>query len=243
MIEVVPTGSALGTEIRGVDLSQSLEPAGVGVMLDAWSEHLVLLFREQDITDPELIEFSRHFGDLDPCPPNSTGWQHSAEHPELAIVSNVIVDGQPLGSLGDGELRWHTDMSNHAVPPKASILHALEVPPEGGETGFCNMYAATLDLPEQLRAAIEGKSAYQDGTYDSAGVPHKGLERGGEWVPPRATARRAPADAPPSRHGPSGTLSRTPPQSVHRRHGRRRERELARCTLGACHPAAIHLVP
>ena len=184
MIEVVPTGSALGTEISGVDLSQPLEPAGVGVMLDAWSEHLVLLFREQDITDPELIEFSRHFGDLDPCPPNSTGRQHSAEHPELAIVSNVIVDGQPLGSLGDGELRWHTDMSNHAVPPKASILHALEVPPEGGETGFCNMYAATLDLPEQLRAAIEGKSAYQDGTYDSAGVPHKGLERGGEWVEP-----------------------------------------------------------
>ena len=184
MIEVVPTGEALGAEIRGIDLSTSLDPSDVGMMLDAWSEHLILLFRDQLITDPELISFSRYFGDLDPCPPNSTGKQHSAEHSELAIVSNVIVDGEPLGSLGDSELRWHTDMSNHPIPPKASILHALEVSPEGGETEFCNMYAATRDLPEHLRIAIEGKWAHQDGTYDSAGVQHRAVEIGGERVEP-----------------------------------------------------------
>ena len=179
MINVVPTGKALGAEIRGADLSKPLDPEDVRTMLDAWSEHLVLLIRGQFITDPELISFSRYFGDLDPCPPNATGKQYSKEHPELAIVSNVQVAGEPLGSLGDGELRWHTDMSNHPVPPKASILHALEVSSEGGETEFCNMYAATLDLPEHLRIAIEGKWSHQDGTYDSAGAPHRAVEVSG----------------------------------------------------------------
>ncbi len=179
MIKVVPTGKALGAEIHDADLSKSLDPEDVRTMLDAWSEHLVLLFRGQFITDPELISFSRYFGALDLCPPNATGKQHSQEHPELAIVSNVLIEGEPVGSLGDRELRWHTDMSNHSVPPKASILHSLEVSSEGGETEFCNMYAATLDLPEQLRIAVEGKSAHQDGTYDSAGTPHRAVEVSG----------------------------------------------------------------
>lgn len=179
MIDVVPTGEALGAEIRGADLSRALDPADVDAMLDAWSEHLVLLFRGQSISDPQLIAFSRHFGDLDLCPPNATGRQHSSEHPELIVVSNVVDDGKPLGSLGAGELRWHTDMSNHAVPPKASILHALEVSSEGGETEFCNMYAATADLPGHLRSAIDGRWAHQDGAYDSAGAPQRPVEVAG----------------------------------------------------------------
>ena len=179
MIEVIPTGKALGAEIRGADLSRGLGPADVRTMLDAWSQHLVLLFRDQFISDPELIGLSRSFGDLDLCPPNATGKQYSAEHPELIIVSNVVVDGEPLGSLGDRELRWHTDMSNHAVPPQASILHALEVSSEGGEPEFCNMYAAAADLPGRLRAAVEGKWAHQDGTYDSAGAPQRAVEVAG----------------------------------------------------------------
>ena len=179
MIEVVPTGKALGAEIRGADLSRALDPADVGAMLDAWSEHLVLLFRGQPISDPELIAFSRHFGDLDLCPPNATGKQYSAEHPELVVVSNVVVDGEPLGSLGDGELRWHTDMSNHPTPPKASILHALEVSSEGGETEFCNMRAATADLPARLRSAAAGAWTHQDGAYDSAGAPQRLVEVAG----------------------------------------------------------------
>ena len=179
MIEVVPTGKALGAEVRGADLSRALDPADVGAMLDAWSEHLVLLFRGQSISDPELIAFSRHFGDLDLCPPNATGKQYSAEHPELVVVSNVVVDGEPLGSLGDGELRWHTDMSNHPTPPKASILHALEVPSEGGETEFCNMRAATADLPARLRSAVAGAWAHHDGAYDSAGAPQRAVEVAG----------------------------------------------------------------
>ncbi len=179
MIEVVPTGKALGAEIRGADLSCPLDSSDIHAVLDAWFQHLVLLFHGQFISDPELIRFSRIFGDLDPCPPNALGKQHSAEHLELAIVSNAMVNGEPLGSLGDGELRWHTDMSNHPIPPKASILHALEVSQEGGETEFCNMYAVTHELPKYLRKAIEGKWTHQDGSFDSAGAPHRAVKVGG----------------------------------------------------------------
>ena len=103
MIEVVPTGKALGAEIRGADLSCPLDSSDIHAVLDAWFQHLVLLFHGQFISDPEFIRFSRIFGDLDPCPPNALGKQHSAEHLELAIVSNAMVNGEPLGSLGDCE--------------------------------------------------------------------------------------------------------------------------------------------
>jgi len=179
LVKTYDTGEVQVQALRGVDLSRGLDPADVRAMLDAWSEHLVLLFRDQFVSDPELIDFSRSFGDLDLCPPNATGKQYSAEHPELIVVSNVVVDGEPLGSLGDGELRWHTDMSNHPVPPKASILYALEVSSEGGETEFCNMYAATAELPAHLRTAVDGKSAHQDGTYDSAGAPQRAVKVAG----------------------------------------------------------------
>ena len=76
MIEIIPTGKALGAEVRGVDLSRPLNPSNIQAVLDAWSGHLVLLFRGQFISDPELIRFSRIFGDLDPCPPSALGKQH-----------------------------------------------------------------------------------------------------------------------------------------------------------------------
>lgn len=176
MINVIPSGRSLGAEIWGMDLSRTLEPADVQKMLVAWSAHLVLLFRDQFISDAELISFSRNFGALDLCPPNATGTQHSHQHPELVIVSNVVVDGKPLGALGDGEVRWHSDMSNHPKPPKASALHALEVSCAGGETEYCNLYSATVDLPAHLRSAIEGKWANHDGTRDSSGAREHPVE-------------------------------------------------------------------
>jgi taurine dioxygenase len=76
--------------------------------------------------------------------------------PEIYIVSNVKVNGEPIGSLGDGEAVWHTDMSYLDVPPKASMLYALEVPPTGGNTSFCTMYGVYEALPTQLKERIAG---------------------------------------------------------------------------------------
>src|SRR5204862_256173 len=76
--------------------------------------------------------------------------------PEIYIVSNVKVNGEPIGSLGDGEAVWHTDMSYLEVPPKASILYSLEVPPFGGNTSFCTMYGIYEALPQILKDRIAG---------------------------------------------------------------------------------------
>src|SRR4029077_2926061 len=95
--------------------------------------------------------------------------------PEIYIVSNVKVNGEAIGSLGDCEAAWHTDMSYMAMPPKASMLYALEVPPYGGNTSFCSMYAIYESLPAALKARIAGLTIKHDGTYNSGGYVRQGV--------------------------------------------------------------------
>ena len=95
-------------------------------------------------------------------------------HPEIYVVSNVIENGEPIGSLGAGEAVWHTDMSYIENPPKASILYALEVPPEGGNTYFCSMYRAYDCLPDEIKHRIAGLSLKHDATYNSGGYVRQG---------------------------------------------------------------------
>src|SRR5579864_4428487 len=131
VLEIARTGGGLGAEIRGLDL-RDLDDALFSKIHRAWLDNLVLLFRGQQMTPAELIAFSRRFGALDLAPNQETGRRYVEGLPELYVVSNVIKDGEPIGSLGSGEASWHTDMSYLEQPPKASILYALEVPPAGG---------------------------------------------------------------------------------------------------------------
>jgi len=135
----------------------------------------VLLIRGQQLTDQDLIAFSRRLGDLDWAPIQETGRRFVEGLPEIYIVSNVKVNGEPIGSLGDGEAVWHTDMSYLDVPPKASMLYALEVPPTGGNTSFCTMYGVYEALPTQLKERIAGLKIKHDGTYNSGGYVRQGV--------------------------------------------------------------------
>jgi alpha-ketoglutarate-dependent taurine dioxygenase len=173
-ITVVPTGGALGAEIRNVDL-RTIDDGDFAVILGAWHDHSMLVFRDQQLSDEDLIAFSRRFGELDWAPVQESGRRFVEGHPEIYIVSNVVENGVPIGSLGAGEATWHTDMSYLEVPPKASMLYALEVPPAGGDTYFNNMYAAYEGLPEKLRRRIEGLSLKHDGTYNSGGYLRQGV--------------------------------------------------------------------
>ena len=179
-IDVVACSPALGAEIRGVDLSQPLDGATVGVLKDAWAAHLVLLFRGQDLSDADLVRFSSHFGECDHAPPNeaanSTSDGYVPDLPEVTVISNVVVDGVSIGSLGAGECAWHTDMSYMPEPAAASALYAVEVPEEAGDTGFLNMYRAYETLAEDLKERLVGKNAIHDATYTSAGTLRKGVE-------------------------------------------------------------------
>jgi taurine dioxygenase len=173
-IDVIPTGAALGAEVRGADLGRISDSAFAAIQR-AWTDHQVLLFRNQRLSDDDLIAFSRRFGALDWAPVQENGRRFVEGHPEIYVVSNVMVDGVAIGSLGAGEAVWHTDMSYLEDPPKASVLYALEIPPSGGDTSFCSMYAALEALPAALRKRVEGLQCKHDGTYNSGGYLRQGV--------------------------------------------------------------------
>jgi taurine dioxygenase len=166
----------LGAEIAGVDLSKPLSQDDVETIDETWRERLVVVFRGQRLSDPQLLAFSRNFGELDPPGPNPYGEPFNKEHPEINVISNVIENGKPIGNLGDGEAVWHADMTYVDLPPKAAMLHSLEVPPCGGNTYFANMIAAYETLPADLRKAAEGKVAVHDASRNSAGMLRKGYK-------------------------------------------------------------------
>ncbi len=174
MVEIIPSGKPLGAEIRGVRLT-TVDVRDFVSIYRAWLEHQVVLFRGQQLSDDALIEFSRRFGNLEWAPVQETGRRFVEGHPELYVVSNVIENGAPIGSLGAGEATWHTDMSYLEDPPKASMLYALEVPPQGGNTYFSSMYHAYESLPEALKQRLSGLTLKHDSTYNSGGYVRQGV--------------------------------------------------------------------
>lgn len=173
-IQIIPTDKSVGADIIGVDLAQPLGDAAFGEIFQAWMDHMVLRFRGQDLTKDQLLEFSARFGELDRAPINIRGKEWIENYPHLAVMSNIMVDGQPVGSLGYGEAVWHTDMSYHPVTPSAALLYGVEVTKVGGETGFMSMYRAYENMPRTLKDAIAGKRIKHDASYNSAGELRKG---------------------------------------------------------------------
>jgi taurine dioxygenase len=173
--------SALGAEIRGVDLARPLSSEDAKAIYGAWLDHSVLLFRDQKLSDVQLIAFSRHFGDLEFPPTRLLNLkkgidQKSEIPPEINVISNVRENGKPIGQLGAGEAAWHTDSGFVERPPKGSILYALEIPATGGNTSFLSMYAAYESLSDDVKGRISGRRAKHDPTYTSAGVRRADFE-------------------------------------------------------------------
>jgi len=168
------SNAVLGAEISGIDLSRSIAQDEVDAIESVWRERLVVVFHGQKLSDPELIAFSKRFGELDPPGANPYGEPFLKEFPELNVISNVVENGKPIGGLGDGEAVWHADMTYVDVPPKATMLHSLEIPPTGGNTHFANMFAAYESLPADLKKAVAGKIAVHDASRNSAGQLRKG---------------------------------------------------------------------
>jgi taurine dioxygenase len=173
-IEIHPIGS-LGAEIRDINLAQ-FGDADITAIKQAWYRHSVLLIRNQQLTDDDLLAFSRHLGELDAPPNQRVGRKSPVGYPQIYVVSNVLDStGEPIGALGNGEALWHTDMSYLPVPPDASTLYSLEIPAEGGDTWFCCMKAALASMPAELVARIRHLDIKHDGTYDSSGSARKGI--------------------------------------------------------------------
>ena len=174
-VTIRPLTPAVGAEISGVDLADLTEPQFARIS-DAFDRYAGLLFRDQTLSPDDLVAFSRRWGELDVAPVMENGRTAVPGHPEIYIVSNVRgADGKPIGSLGAGEAVWHTDMSYLPSPPYASMLYAIEVPPEGGDTSLCGMKAAYDSLPPALRKRIAGLEIKHDGTYNSGGYLREGV--------------------------------------------------------------------
>lgn len=156
---VCPLGSALGAEIVGLDMTAALDGDIIAALNAAWHEHLVLLFRGQQLSPAQQIAFSRAFGELD---------DHAAihkfrhpEYPEILLVNNLeAATGKKL-SVGR---QWHSDLSTTLRPAKGSLLHAQQLPSVGGDTMFCNMYRAWETLSPLYREWLDGRHALHDMT-------------------------------------------------------------------------------
>lgn len=175
-MKIVPTGAALGADIWDVRLD-ALDDKTFQDIYQAWLEHNgVLRFPCQNLDDDKFLDFARRFGDLDMAPINANGGNWKPEYPELAVISNVVQDGKPIGSLGSYESKWHTDMSYNELPPKASILYAIELPLEGGNTGFASTSAAYDALSDDMKERIAGLTCKHDSSHNSVGQVRKGFQ-------------------------------------------------------------------
>lgn len=176
--QIRPFDAPLGAEVVCEDLA-ALDAAALDQIRAAWLEHLVLLVRRQRLAPEALVRFAGVFGEVETATPVSelpAGIGVDRPSPYISIVSNVKVDGAPIGTLGDGEVVWHTDMSYHEQPISASMLYAIETPPSGGRTGFVNMYQAYDELPGELKTRLAGMKIKNDATYNSAGQIRRNMQ-------------------------------------------------------------------
>jgi taurine dioxygenase len=168
-LRVRPLSPALGAEITGVDLRHAIATALAAKLLDIWHEHLVILLRNQTLTEDDQVRFAETFG-----PPAKIHTpQFVRSHPAVMLISNIREDGKPIGALPDGEMQFHTDQCHQEIPAKASMLYAIEIPTKGGNTLFANAYKAYETLPDDIKQRINGRKALNAYDYDTAATIRK----------------------------------------------------------------------
>lgn len=148
-MQVTPIAGALGAEIEGVDLSTDLDTVTFEAVHRAFLDHQVIFFRDQSLSPEAHKRFARRFGSLT-VHPYVKGMD---DHPE---VVEIIKEPQDKMNFGGG---WHSDTSFMEKPALGSILHALEVPPYGGDTLFASQYLAYETLSEGMRDLLDSMTA------------------------------------------------------------------------------------
>jgi len=176
-LQIQALAPAIGAEIIGVDLSAPMSDETFAQVLDCWHRNLVILFRDQHLTEDDQVRFGERFGP----PAVSHTQRYTTKNPAVMLISNIRENGRAIGALPDGEMHFHTDQCYQERPAMASILYALEIPSQGGNTLFANAYLAYETLPAAMKKSIEGRNALNAYDYDNAS-----MKRGtklGEGVP------------------------------------------------------------
>ncbi|MET3179440.1 UNVERIFIED_ORG: taurine dioxygenase [Variovorax guangxiensis] len=148
--EIRPFPAPVGAEVVGLDISKPITTEDFARIHKAHLDHHVLVFRDQQITPQEHVDFSRRFGPLEI---HVLHQFQLKDHPEILIVSNIKENGEPIG-LGDAGVYWHSDISYKPKPSLGSLLHAQELPSEGGDTLFADQHLAWESLSPELQQRI-----------------------------------------------------------------------------------------
>jgi taurine dioxygenase len=167
--DVVPLSKHIGAEIRGLDLSRPLDADTKDFINKVWLDHLVLVVRDQKLSQEDLLRVTAFFGEVGHLhrPPKFFPPGFSNILPDIMMISNIRENGEPIGALPDGEMWFHHDMIHAEVPHKATMLYSLEIPSHGGDTLFASGYAAYDTLDPALREKLEGRRAFHHYNYGS----------------------------------------------------------------------------
>jgi taurine dioxygenase len=165
-LSVVPLSPALGAEIRGVDLRKPLDQATVKAVNDAFDQNIVIVFRNQELSEDDQLRAAGYFGKVRirrrPANGRSPGGEWDTP---FMMVTNIVENGKSIGAFGDGEMWFHHDTSYYPEPNRATLLYSMKITSTGGQTCFSNMYKAYENIPRPLRDKLEGRKVLQVHDY------------------------------------------------------------------------------
>lgn len=186
-LSVVQLSPHIGVEVRDIDLREAFDPSIIDAIRQAWLAHSVILFRNQRLSQEDLLGITGYFGEIGTLgrPPEFYPKGYARLLPNIMMISNIRENGETIGALPDGEMMFHHDMLHAEVPHDATLLYSMEVPTYGGDTLFASGYAAYESLDPVIRRKLEGRNAFHHYNYGST---QKGDDRGvaayGESVHP-----------------------------------------------------------
>jgi taurine dioxygenase len=178
-LTITPFDAPIGAEVTGIDLRNALDKSTVDKIYQAWLNHLVLIFRGQSLSKDEQVAFANQFGDVGirATPKDVQNEVTNGYDGSIMLVTNQRDEkGNYIGSLQDGEMWFHHDMSYRPEPHKATLLHALELPSTGGNTKFANQYLAYENTPYNIKERLRGRKVLQ--AYNFTMLEKVDLEEG-----------------------------------------------------------------
>src|SRR5690349_19210361 len=157
----------IGAEVKGIDLSLTLDAEVIGALRRTWLDHAVLLVRNQKLSQEDLLRVTGYFGTLAKLtrPAKFFPKGYSRLLPNIMMISNIRENGETIGALPDGEMHFHHDQIHSEIPHNATLLYSLEIPTYGGDTLFASGYAAYETLDPAVKSRLEGRRAFHHYNY------------------------------------------------------------------------------
>jgi taurine dioxygenase len=168
-VQLKPLTKYIGCEVSGIDLRKPVPPADAAAVYRAWLDHGVLLFRDQQLEQEDLIRVTGIFGEFAPLgrPKHTLPSGFSKILPNIMLISNIRENGETIGALPDGEMLFHHDTIHRDEPHKATLLYSVEIPTYGGDTLFASGTAAYDTLDPAMKQKLEGLRAVNYYVYNS----------------------------------------------------------------------------